>query len=231
VVADSKAVMAKMEKMGNEQRRKIYLRHGYAAPLFGVSFADLGALTKAHRGDHDLALALWKSGNADARILATMIADPARLTPKQAEAWAKQAGFRALAGYVGSLAARAPGGIDYGREWTKSEDVIVRSAGYAALMELLKEGGGLTDKECEDHIRRIEKEIHGAPNWSRYGMMYALIGFGSYKPALTEKAVAAAKRIGKVEFDPGETDCKMPDPVPYIRKTVAHRAKMEKRKK
>jgi len=39
-----------------------------------VSFADLGALAKGHKGDHDLALALWKSGNADARILATMIA-------------------------------------------------------------------------------------------------------------------------------------------------------------
>ena len=230
-MADSKAVLTRLEKLGNEQRRKIYRRHGYAEPLYGVSFADLGALTKAHKGDHDLALALWKSGNADARILATMVADPARFTPELAGAWAREAGFRTLANYVGCLVARAPGGATLGRKWADSSDDLVRTAGYTALMEILKGGGGLTDKECGEYIERIEKEIHGAPNWSRYGMMYALIALGSYKPALTEKAVAAAKRIGKVEFDPGETDCKMPDPVPYIRKTVAHIAKKKSRKK
>jgi len=223
--------MAKLEKLGNEQRRKIYRRHGYAEPLYGVSFADLGALAKAHRGDHDLALALWKSRNADARILATMIADPSRLTPQVARSWAKESGFRTLASYVGGVAARSPDGLGLAREWSKSTDDLIRGAGYSAMMELLKNGGGLTDKECEESIMRIEKGIHSASNWSRYGMMYALIGFGSYKPALTEKAVAAARRIGKVEFDPEETNCKMPDPVPYIRKTVAHQAKMEKRKK
>jgi hypothetical protein len=219
--------MAKLEKAGNEQRRKIYQRHGYKGPLFGVSFADLGALTKAHKGDHALAVALWKSGNAEARILATMIADPQQVSAELADEWAKQAGFRTLAGYVGCLAAQSEGGIALGRKWTTSDDDMVRTAGYGALMELLKRDGALTDAECEDHIQRIEKEVHTASNWSRYGMMFALIGFGTYRPALTQKAIAAAKRIGRVEFDPGETDCKLPDAVPYIRKAAAHAAKMK----
>lgn len=227
MAAEAKAVMAKLAKAGNEQRRKIYRRYGYAEPLFGVSFADLGALAKAHKGDHALALDLWKSGNADARILATLVADPAKVTPPLAEAWVNQSGFRTLADYVGCLAAQTPEGLSLGRRWAKSDDDLVRSAGYAALMELLKREGALTDAECEEHIRRIEREIHTASNWSRYGMMYALIGFGTYRPALTQKAIAAAKRIGRVEFDPGETDCKLPDAVPYIGKAAAHAAKMK----
>jgi len=144
---------------------------------------EVGQRRRAHPRDHD--------------------ADPSRLTPQVARSWANEAGFRTLAGYVGGVAARSPDGLGLAREWSKSTDDLIRGAGYSAMMELLKNGGGLTDKECEESIRgEIEKGIHSASNWSRYGMMYALIGFGSYKPALTEKAVAAARRIGKVEFDP-----------------------------
>jgi hypothetical protein len=48
----------------------------------------------------------------------------------------------------------------------------------------------------------------------------ALIGIGIAKPALRNKAIAAAKRIGKVEVDHGETNCKTPDAVTYIEKAV-----------
>jgi len=48
-------------------------------------------------------------------------------------------------------------------------------------------------------------------------MNNALIGIGVFKPALCKKAVAAA-RIGKVEVDHGETNCKTPDAIPYIGK-------------
>jgi hypothetical protein len=56
-------------------------------------------------------------------------------------------------------------------------------------------------------------------------MHNALIGIGSYgSKSLRDKAIAAAKRIGKVEIDHGETGCKTPDAVTYINKTVEYRA-------
>lgn len=36
---------------------------------------------------HDLALALWATGNADARLLACMVADPSRMTEGDLDAW------------------------------------------------------------------------------------------------------------------------------------------------
>ena len=67
-------------------------------------------------------------------------------------------------------------------------------------------------------LATIEKEIHRSPNWARYAMNGALISIGVYKPTLRKKAIEAAKRIGKVEVDHGETYCKTPDAVPYIEK-------------
>ena len=40
---------------------------------------------------------------------------------------------------------------------------------------------------------------------------------------------AAARRIGTVEVDHGETGCKTPDAEPYIKKTLAHRKKKAKK--
>jgi hypothetical protein len=51
----------------------------------------------------------------------------------------------------------------------------------------------------------------------------ALIAIGLRNPRLEKKAVAAAKRIGKVEVDHGETSCETPDAAAYIAKAKARR--------
>ena len=67
---DPGRVLAKLEALGTAQNRKVYARHGVGEPMFGVSFAHLRKLGKKLRHDHDLARALWASGNHDARVLA-----------------------------------------------------------------------------------------------------------------------------------------------------------------
>jgi 3-methyladenine DNA glycosylase AlkD len=55
----------------------------------GVSVPDLRKMAKVIGKDHRLALGLWKTGIADARILAAMIDDPELLDEKQMEEWVK----------------------------------------------------------------------------------------------------------------------------------------------
>ena len=50
----------------------------------------------------------------------------------------------------------------------------------------------------------------------------ALITIGGRNAALRKVATAAAKRIGKVDVDYGDTACKTPDAGPYIAKMWAH---------
>ena len=59
-------------------------------------------------------------------------------------------------------------------------------------------------------------------------MNAALIGIGIRNSKLQKKAEAAAKRIGKIEVDHGQTSCKTPDAIPYIRKTVERKTKKKK---
>jgi hypothetical protein len=86
----------------------------------------------------------------------------------------------------------------------------------------MRHGEEPSDAECRKILETIESEIHQSPNRARYAMNTALISIGAYRPSLMNEAIAAAKRIGKVEVDHGDTSCRTPDAIEYIKKTVAH---------
>lgn len=114
--------MAQLEAAGSAQTRKTYGRHGVPEPMFGVSYAVLNTLRKAIKKDQALALALWATGNHDARILATMIADPAQFDEALAVRWAADIGYHALAdGFTGMLH-KAPCAYALVERWTNAGD-------------------------------------------------------------------------------------------------------------
>ena len=61
-------------------------------------------------------------------------------------------------------------------------------------------------------------------------MNNALIAIGIRNARLEKLAIAAARRIGKVEVDHGETSCKTNDAEAYIKKTKEHRKTKAKKK-
>jgi 3-methyladenine DNA glycosylase AlkD len=209
-----------LRSLGTEQARKTYRRHGAAEDVYGVSFAELGKLKKKIKVDHALAEGLWASGNHDARMLAAMVADPARLDQKTLDAWA--AGLR---NYVESdglsdIAARAPQARETMARWMASDREWVAAAGWRVLANLARMEDGLPDEDCERFLSIIERDIKSSPNRVRHEMNSAVIAIGAYHPALTAKALAAAARIGKVEVDHGDTGCKTADAAAYIKKTL-----------
>jgi hypothetical protein len=60
--------------------------------------------------------------------------------------------------------------------------------------------------------------VHTAPNRVRYQMNNFVISVGCYVQALLAEAKAAAKKIGPVEVDMGDTACKTPLATDYIAK-------------
>ncbi|HET9262774.1 MAG TPA: DNA alkylation repair protein [Vicinamibacterales bacterium] len=224
-------LLAELEALGTEQNRKIYRRHA-ADPnydTYGVSFANLYALQKRIRTDHALALALWPTGKADARIMALFIADPAQGDAALLDRWAADVADYGLADAFGGYAVRTAGGVKQALEWIKDKREFVQRCGWNTLSAAMKDGtDGLSDAQCAKLLGHIERHIHKAPNRAREGMNYALIAFGVYKPQLREAALAAAGRIGKVDVDHGETGCKTRDATEYILKAVERRAKKAK---
>lgn len=216
----TREVLAELKELGTAQNRKVYGRHGVTGELYGVSYAHLKKLEKRYRGEHELALELWESGVHDARILATQIADSGALTAKVLDAWLRAVDNHVLADAVAQAAARSSKAVRCAERWRARKKEWPAATGWNLYGRLV---GELVAAQHQATLVEIEERIHDSPNRVRHAMNGALIAIGSEGGALQKAAVAAAKRIGTVEVDHGETGCKTPAAIPYIEKTVAHR--------
>lgn len=224
-------VVRTLKEQGTAQNRKVYARHGIAEPMFGVSFANLRALAKKIKRDQPLAERLWETGNHDCRVLATMIADPATIRMSTLKRWAKHAPDRCLAGELARIASRSPYAWELCSKWCGSKQEPEVWAGWATIAVLAtteqgspkEQGGNALDELFEACLDVIEQNLQAAPNFTRYAMNNALIAIGGRNAKLRKRALAAAKKIGKVEVDHGETGCQTPDAAAYIRKIWARK--------
>lgn len=212
--------MAELESYGKPNYRKIYARHGIGDNLFGVAYSDLKPMAKRIKTDHALALALWDTDNYDARILATMIADPKQATPDMLEHWVTTHDNYGLSDAVSSFAARTPHAKAKAEVWSQQADEWISTSGWNLLGQLALNDKTLPDSYFERYLEQIQREIHGRPNRTRYAMNNVVIAIGTRGPALEGKAIAAATAIGDINIDHGETGCKTPEACSYIRKTV-----------
>ncbi len=216
--------LQQLEAAGSAQTRKTYARHGVGPKMFGVSYAVIGRLTRQIKRDHALAIGLWDSDVHDARVLATMIADPQQADAALLNAWVSDCDNRAIAGALAKFAACAAPAEAVAAKWCKDGREFVAVAGWDVVVELAT-NSDLSDAKFSALLKTIERDIRGERNHVRYSMNGALIAIGVRNVKLEKLAVAAAKRIGKVEVDHGDTGCQTPDAVAYIAKVKTRQAK------
>jgi 3-methyladenine DNA glycosylase AlkD len=217
-------VMSELKRLGTLKNVAIYKRRGAGGNLFGVSYSDIEALRKKIKVDHELALKLWSSGNTDAQALATMIADPERMSMNEVESWVSCTTYYELIDLiVRYIGARSRYARKLMERWTRSKEEFVGQAGWDLLGTIAMQENEIDDACFEKYLEIIEKEIHSRKNRTRHAMNNALICIGIRNPRLRQQAIAAAKRIGNVEVDHGDTGCKTPDAVQYIMKAATRR--------
>jgi len=214
-------ILASLKKSGKPQTAAIYKHHGTGDNVFGTLTSEIGKLQKKIKVDHALALDLWKTGNAEARMLALQIADPQRVTTALADTLLADGPVRFLGLYLAALLARSPIADKTMRAWMKSGDEATREMGYHILSARLRDDAeSISDAGAARVLATIEKQIHKSPNWARYAMNSAVIAIGVWRPKVRKDALAAATRIGKVDVDHGDTNCKTPEAVSYIQKAA-----------
>jgi len=208
-------VLKELEKCGAAQNRKVYRKHGVTGDQFGVSFANLNILKRKIRKDQELAEALWETGNHDARILATMVADD-NINTELLRKWSKNLNNYIVSDALGGLASRTKVANELMESWMTSDEEWIGRAGWQMLAITAMRNPEIDDSYFEEKLKYIESTIHNAKNRVKEAMNSALIAIGIRNEAMKVKAMAAAERIGKVEVDHGDTGCTTPDAIPYI---------------
>jgi 3-methyladenine DNA glycosylase AlkD len=221
---DPRTALAELEAAGTERNRAIYLRHGAGENQYGVSFKDLRALAKRIGHDQSLARSLWVTGNTDARCLACLVAEPAKMDDEELDTWLGDISYYVLVDvFVAEVASQVPSLRPRMERWIRSARDWTAQAGWDLAGILAARDPDLPDRFFLDLLAKIENEIGQAGNRTRHAMNGALIAIALRNEELREAAVDAASGIGPVVVDHGETGCVTPAAIPYIEKTLAYR--------
>jgi 3-methyladenine DNA glycosylase AlkD len=229
----AKQIMDDLKSHGSDSIKKILLKHGVKEPFFGVKIEHLKTIQKQVKKDYALAKELYATGNADAMYLAGLIADDEKMTKTDLQTWVRQALSANIVEHtVPWVAAGSPHGYELALEWIDSPEDRIAVAGWSTLGDLvsLLPDQDLDLPKLKALITRVAASIHSAGNRVRYTMNGFLIAVGSFVPALTADALAAAKKIGPVSVDMNGTACLVPDVTAYIQK-VKDKGTLGKKKK
>ncbi|MDP3069686.1 MAG: DNA alkylation repair protein [Opitutaceae bacterium] len=225
--------MAALAALGSESVKRLWLKHGAKEPFFGVKIGDLKPLHKKLKGEQALALQLYATGNSDAQYLAGMIADGARMTRAQLQRWADTGAWDMINGtIVPWVASEHPDGFALALKWIDSKKEGVARSGWNTLGALAATvpDERLPLKEFAALLDRVARTLPAAPDGVRCSMNGFVIACGTYLAPLGDQAIATARKIGRVEVDMGDTECKVPDAESYIMKSRRGAAIAPKRK-
>lgn len=216
-------VMQELERLGTEQTKMTFIRHGAMEPFFGVRVGDLKKLVKPVKKDQELALSLYESGNSDAMYLAGLTVNPKTVSKETLRQWVGRAYWYMIAEYtVAGVAGESRYARELALEWIDSPDEMKATCGWSTYANYLSitPDEELDLEEIRGLLGRVEETVHQERNRVRYTMNAFVIAVGIYIDALREDAGAVAERIGKVHVDVGNTACKVPLATEYIGKAV-----------
>jgi len=226
-------VLDELQSYKNESTRQIFLNHGATEPFWGVKIADLKTILKKIKNDQELALELYDSGVSDAKYLAGLLANGAKMSKAQIQNWVENSGWYMISEYtVPWVATENPFALELALDWIDSDNELIASSGWCTLSGIVstRPDDDLDIELYKKLLKRVETTIHQSANRVKYSMNGFVIALGAGFSALTKDAMDVAVKIGKVSVNMGNTACKVPSAPEYIQK-IMEMGRIGKKKK
>ncbi|MFH1786414.1 MAG: DNA alkylation repair protein [archaeon] len=198
---ESSEVLRKLQSLSDPKNVAGMARFGISSKnTLGVPVPELRAIAKQAGKDHKIALRLWKSGIHEARILASMVEEPAKVTEAQADAWV--AGFDSwdvCDQCCMNLFWTLPFANKKIFEWAKRDEEYVRRAAFALIASISVKDKKMPGSEIERFFPLIKEYSTDSRNYVRKAVNWALRQIGKRNSKLNLKAVAVAKEIQRID--------------------------------
>ena len=191
------AIIAELRAMGSEEARAGIARYGINVDdAFGVSIYELRMVAKRLGTDHGLALALWATGNHEARLLACFVDDPAAITEEQMEAWASDFDSWDICDQATtSLFDLTEHAWTKAAAWAKREEEWVKRGGFALMAGLAVHDKEASDRAFTKLLPLIERCARDERNFVKKAVNWALRNVGKRNLVLNKAAIACAEKI------------------------------------
>jgi 3-methyladenine DNA glycosylase AlkD len=163
---------------------------------FGVSVNQLRKVAKRLGTDHELALALWATGNHEARLLACFVDDPALVSDRQLEAWARDFDSWDICDQATtSLFDLTKHAWSKAVKWAGRDQEWVKRAGFALMAGLAVHDKSAGSQAFVKLLPVIERGALDHRNFVKKAVNWALRNIGKRNRVLNGAAIACAERI------------------------------------
>lgn len=166
----------------------------------GVSIPHIRKIAREAGKDHQLARQLWQSGIHEARILASMVGEPEKVTGEQMEQWVRDFDSWDVCDQVCmNLFDRTGLAWEKAAEWPGREEEFVKRAGFVMMAVLAVHDKEADDGRFEAFLPVIKREAGDERNFVRKAINWALRQIGKRNLHLNGKAIEAAEELQKAD--------------------------------
>jgi len=194
-------VMAWIHKTGSTKVRSGMARYGLpTANAVGIPVGVMRREAKRIGPNHALALGLWKTGLYEARLMATMVGEPERVTAAQMDSWCRDFdnwGTVDTACFV--LFDQSPHAWALAPKWAKEKGEFQKRGGFVLMACLAHHDKTAQDAAFLKFLPMIAKGAADDRNFVKKGVSWALRGIGHRNAKLHAAAVKTASKLSKSE--------------------------------
>lgn len=199
--AQCQEIISHLKSLSNPEAVKGMARCGInPATACGVSIPELRKIAKTAKKDHSLAEMLWSSGIHEARILASMVDDPNKVTEDQMEQWAKDFNSWDLCDQCcNNLFRKVQRAHEKAVEWSARQEEFVKRAGFVLMACLAVHDKTANDDAFLKLMLIIRRESTDSRNFVKKAVNWALRQIGKRNKNLNQAALATAREINEMD--------------------------------
>jgi 3-methyladenine DNA glycosylase AlkD len=200
-MASVKDVLDKLQSRAKPDQLEGMAKYGMAVERrLGVSVPDMRKLAKEVGKDHKLALELWKTGIAEARIVAALVGDPDKLTEEQMEDWVKGINSWDVCDQVCmNLFEKSQLAWKKIVDWSEREEEFVKRTAFSLIACLAWHDKKAGDEKFIELLPIIARGATDERNFVKKAVNWALRNMGKRNLNLNEAAVSTAKEIQRLD--------------------------------
>ncbi len=190
-------ILHEMRRLGNPAASEGMARFGiHATNVIGLSVPQIRSIARRVGRDQTLAEQLWATDIHDARILASLVGDPQKITRTTMDRWVREfASWDVCDACCCNLFDRTPYAWQKIRKWAANDGEFVRRAAFATLAAIAVHEKTAGDQLFLGALPLIEEYAFDDRNFVRKGVNWALRNIGKRNGFLCQAAIACAERI------------------------------------
>jgi 3-methyladenine DNA glycosylase AlkD len=196
-LSTSDEILAEMRTLANPSARQGMERFGIQAEnLIGLSVPQIRLIARRTARSQRLAEELWNTEIHDARLLASLVADPDVISEATMDKWVRDTNsWDVCDSCSGNLFDKSPHAWKKIRQWAGDDREFVRRAAFATIAGVAVHDKSAPDSVFVKALPLIEKYSFDDRNFARKGINWALRSIGKRNPALRKAAIACAERV------------------------------------